>query len=129
MNRTVTVETLRCASDARGALFEPLDESGLGAQRNAHVVLSVPGAIRGNHLHRHSTETTVVYGPARVRWRDGAATQTMDIPQGEAWRFVFPPGVPHAYQNTGSGTMVLVSFSSAPHDPAAPDTEREAILA
>jgi dTDP-4-dehydrorhamnose 3,5-epimerase-like enzyme len=126
--RTTRFERIRCAVDARGALFEPIDDSRLREQRNAHVVLTAPGAIRGNHLHRLSTETTVVCGPARVRYREGAQVQTVDVPPAEAWRFVFPPGVPHAYQNTGTGTMVLVSFSTQPHDPGAPDTEREAIL-
>lgn len=152
---------LRQARDARGVVFEPLASAQLGAQRNVHVVLSAPGAIRGNHFHRVLHEVTVVMGPARVAWRPandaaskGAAGATsaagsaampaatapsgdaasmaqvdsVDVPPGEAWRFEFPPGIAHAYLNTGQETQVLVAFSSEPHDPANPDTYRDVVL-
>jgi len=124
----VKIEHLRCAVDARGALCEPLDAEALQRQRNAHVVLTAPGAIRGNHRHQHSTETTIIFGPARVAYREGTEIRTAHVPDGEAWRFTFPPGVPHAYQGTGNATMVLISFNTAVHDPAAPDTERDTVL-
>ena len=44
-------------------------------------------------------------------------------PEGQRWR-----GVIHAYRNTGSGVMILVSFSTLLHDPAGSDTRREVIL-
>jgi dTDP-4-dehydrorhamnose 3,5-epimerase-like enzyme len=50
------------------------------------------------------------------------------VPSGEAWRFEFPPGIAHAYLNTGHETQVLVAFSSEPHDPANPDTYRDVLL-
>lgn len=132
---------LRQARDARGVVFEPLDATGLAAQRNVHVVLSAPGAVRGNHFHRVLHEVTVVVGPARVAWRpatvaaEGAkvsaetsAAGSVDVPAGETWRFEFPPGIAHAYLNTGEATQVLVAFSSEPHDPANPDTYRDPVL-
>ena len=39
-----------------------------------------------------------------------------------------PPGVVHAFRNTGDAAMVLVSFSTNLHDPAGADTQREQIL-
>jgi len=36
--------------------------------------------------------------------------------------------VTHAYRNTGSAPMVLISFSTQVHDPQASDTIREQIL-
>jgi quercetin dioxygenase-like cupin family protein len=39
-----------------------------------------------------------------------------------------PPGVVHAFRNTGDAAMVLVSFSTNLHDPAGSDTLREQIL-
>ncbi len=140
------------ARDARGVVFEPLDAAQLAAQRNVHVVLSVPGAVRGNHFHQVQHEVTVVVGPARVRWRPVAAAgpavagargmagdiaadapptggiESIDVPAGEAWRFEFPPGVAHAFENTGHETQVLLSFSSQPHDPANPDTCRDPLV-
>ena len=39
-----------------------------------------------------------------------------------------PPGVVHAFRNSGDSAMVFVSFSTNLHDPAGADTEREQIL-
>lgn len=136
---------LRQARDARGVVFEPLDAQGLAMQRNVHVVLSAPGAVRGNHFHRVLHEVAVVVGPARVAWRpasiatdaapaSAAASATLpaagsvDVPAGETWRFEFPPGIAHAYLNTGEAMQVLVAFSSEPHDPANPDTYRDPVI-
>jgi dTDP-4-dehydrorhamnose 3,5-epimerase-like enzyme len=125
---TVMIERLRRAEDHRGYVYEPLDAQGLLAQRNVHVVLTRPGEIRGNHFHASGTEVTVVSGPARVRVKHGDELTTHDIPEGETWRFTFPAGVTHAFQNTGSGPLIIVSFNTLPHDPANPNTTREVIL-
>jgi dTDP-4-dehydrorhamnose 3,5-epimerase-like enzyme len=124
----VIVEPLRRALDARGQVFEPLDALGLAAQRNVHVVTTLPQHIRGNHYHHEGTEVSVVVGPARVRYRIGADVTTVDVPADEAWRFVFPPRVTHAFQNTGAGPMLIISFNTQAHDPERPDTTREVIL-
>ena len=127
-SETVTVEKLRRAIDVRGQVFEPLDALGLSSQRNVHVVTTLPGHIRGNHYHHEGSEVTAVMGPARVRYREGTQVTTLDIPPAEVWRFVFPPLVPHAFQNTGDDVMVIVSFNSMSHDPQRPDTQREVLL-
>jgi UDP-2-acetamido-2,6-beta-L-arabino-hexul-4-ose reductase len=123
---------LHQSRDARGVVFEPLDAAALAMQRNVHVVLSAPGAVRGNHYHRAQHEVTVVVGPARVAWRVAASAtapiETVDVPAGAAWRFEFPPGITHAFENTGRETQVLVAFASQPHDPANPDTFRDPLL-
>ncbi|HEY5809039.1 MAG TPA: hypothetical protein VIT67_13780 [Povalibacter sp.] len=125
---TVTVEKLRQAIDQRGLVFEPLDVPGLAAQRNVHVVTTGPGHIRGNHFHIQGTEVTAVMGPARVRYREDGVMRDVEVPRDETWRFTFPPRVAHAFQNTGTGPMIIVSFNTMPHDPAAPDTTRDVIL-
>ncbi len=124
----VTVEKLRRAVDTRGQVFEPLDALGLRGQQNVHVVLTEPGHIRGNHFHRAGTEVSVVVGPARVRYRDTGEITTVDVPAEEVWRFIFPPRVVHAFQNSGTAPMIIVSFSTLAHDPENPDTMREVIL-
>lgn len=124
----VIVESLRRAEDVRGQVFEPLDAAGLAQQRNVHVVTTLPGHIRGNHFHLKGTEVTVVVGPLRVRYREADEEITVDVPSGEVWRFVFPPRVPHAFQNTGDGVALIVSFNSEVHDPQHPDTQREVLL-
>lgn len=126
--RTTRIQPLSCHRDSRGSLFEPLDVDELSRQRNAHVVLTGPRQIRGNHWHRRSTETTVVVGPCLVRLKEPDGLRDVLVPEQEAWQFTLPPGVVHAYQNTGEGIMVLISFASEVHDPADPDTVREVIL-
>jgi UDP-2-acetamido-2,6-beta-L-arabino-hexul-4-ose reductase len=118
-------------SDARGAVFEPLNASELQGQRNTHVVLSEPGAVRGNHYHHKGTEITVVVGPAVVRYRaagSAAAFEEVTVPAGVAQRFTFPPGTVHAFRNPGPGVMILASFNTELHDQAAPDMAREVLI-
>lgn len=124
----VTVETVQYPTDARGLVLEPLGPDEFPAQRNAHLVLSVPGAVRGNHFHRIGTEVAVVLGPALVRYRDGSGLHEHSLEAGQAVRYVFPPGVPHAMLNTGTSPMIILSFNTEPHDPARPDVVREVLI-
>ena len=130
-NARVLLEPVKLNSDARGAVFEPLNAAELRVQGNTHVVLSEPGAIRGNHYHRVGTEITVVVGPALVRYRDvtgNGAVQEVAVAAGTAQRFSFTAGVAHAFSNPGPGVMVLASFNTEVHDPAAPDVVREVLI-
>lgn len=122
------IEPVTTHRDSRGALFEPLSDAALAAQKNAHVVLTQPGGVRGNHVHLTATETTSVVGPCLVRLKEGDRIRDVDVPTGAIWRFTIPPGVVHAYRNSGDGVMVLVSFSTNVHDPAGADTRRVEIL-
>jgi len=122
------IEPVGTYRDARGALFEPVDDTHLAGKRNAHVVLTEPGFVRGNHYHRVGTEIAVVTGPAQVRLKEEGVLRDLEVPAGETWRFTIPPGVTHAYRNPGPGTMFLIGFNSERHDPAAPDMVREEIL-
>jgi UDP-2-acetamido-2,6-beta-L-arabino-hexul-4-ose reductase len=125
---SVQIETIAMHADARGAVFEPLDDSELVRQRNTHVVLSEPGAIRGNHRHVVGSEITVVVGPAEVRYREAGTVHEVHVPAGVAQRFRFPAGVSHAFRNPGPGVMILASFNSEVHDPARPDLERDVLF-
>jgi dTDP-4-dehydrorhamnose 3,5-epimerase-like enzyme len=121
-------EIVRVARDARGLVFEPLDAAELAGQRNVHVVLTLPGDVRGNHHHRLATEIFALAGPALVRLRVGADVQDHAVPEGQVWRFTIPPGVAHAIRHGGTTPGTLVSFSSHPHDPQNPDTYRDVLL-
>jgi dTDP-4-dehydrorhamnose 3,5-epimerase-like enzyme len=127
VGRTV-IEVLKAFVDARGSLFEPLDDVELGRQRNVHVVLTAPGEVRGNHQHPASVEMTAVVGPCLVRLKESNEIRDVNVPAGQTWRFTIPPGVVHAYRNTGTAQMILVSFNTRVHDPERPDTVRETIL-
>lgn len=126
--RGATVQSVKTHRDARGTLFEPLTDAELQAQKNVHVVLSHPGEIRGNHVHRTAVETTTVVGPCLVRLKEAGTVRDIDVPAGEILRLTIPPGVVHAFRNTGDAAMVLVSFSTNLHDPSGEDTQREQIL-
>jgi dTDP-4-dehydrorhamnose 3,5-epimerase-like enzyme len=126
--RRATIQTVKTHRDARGTLFEPLTDAELHAQKNVHVVLTQPNEVRGNHVHRTAVETTTVVGPCRVRLKEEGEIKDIDVAAGDILRLTIPPGVVHAFRNTGSSAMVLVSFSTNLHDPEGADTQREQIL-
>lgn len=123
----VSIDKLRMASDVRGVVFEPLDAVGLSQQRNVHVVITMPGHVRGNHSHRMGTEVTTVLGPASVRYRENDIVTRLEVPAFEAWRFTFPPGIAHAFENCGNTPLIIVSFNTEAHDPDQPDTVRDPV--
>ncbi len=128
MSAAVVFEKIAMYADARGWVIEPIEEHRIAEQRNTHMVLTEPGAIRGNHVHHHATEVFVLVGPGLVRWREGGQVRDVIVPEGEAMRFTVPPGIAHAIKNTGSHPMVVMAFSSQPHDRANPDTVRDVVI-
>ena len=124
----VVVQSVKTHRDARGSVFEPLTDAELAGQKNVHVVLTQPNEVRGNHVHRTAVETTSVVGPCLIRLKEAGTIRDLEVPAGEIWRLTIPPGVVHAFRNTGESMMVLVSFSTNLHDPAGSDTLREQIL-
>lgn len=128
VNQAVRIDILACHSDMRGAVFEPLPGDELPDYRNVHIVISEPGAIRGNHAHVRGTEITAVFGPTLVRFRELGVLRDVCVPAGEVWRFCFPPGVPHAFLNTGDRLAIIASFNTEEHDRAAPDAVREVLI-
>jgi dTDP-4-dehydrorhamnose 3,5-epimerase-like enzyme len=122
------VQSVKTHRDARGSLFEPLTDAELAGQKNVHVVLTQPNGVRGNHVHKTATETTSVVGPCLVRLKEQGAIRDIEIPAGEICRLIIPPGVAHAFRNTGAQAMVLVSFSTRLHDPDGADTSKDEIL-
>ncbi len=124
----VTIDSIPPRSDARGVVFEPVDAGTLAQQKNFHTVITVPGAVRGNHFHRQGTEIIAVTGPALVRYREDGEIQEVEIPAAAVLRFIFPPGVSHAIQNTGPEPNVMVGFNTMTHDPEHPDTVEDILI-
>ena len=122
------IDEVSFPKDHRGFVIEPLDAERLPQQRNVHVAMTAPGAIRGNHYHEHSSEVSVVIGPALVRLREDGVLRDIQVPEGRAYRFVFPPGVSHAFQNTGASPLFLMAFNTTVFDPAKPDVVRDVLL-
>jgi dTDP-4-dehydrorhamnose 3,5-epimerase-like enzyme len=126
--RRATFQAVKTFRDPRGTLFEPLTDEELQAQKNVHVVLTQPNEVRGNHSHRTAVETTTVVGPCFIRLKEEGEVRDIQVADGELLRLTIPPGVVHAFRNTGSSAMVMVSFSTNLHDPQGADTQREQIL-
>jgi len=127
LNRA-TIQSVKTHRDARGALFEPLTDTELLMQKNVHVALTQPNETRGNHVHRTAVEITTVVGPCRIRLKEAGQIKDIDVAEGDILRLTIPPGVVHAFRNTGTAAMLLVSFSTNLHDPLGADTQREQIL-
>ena len=124
----VQYSKLPLSSDARGTVFEPLAVEEMLKQQNVHVVTSKPGVIRGNHYHVEGEETIIVIGPVLVRFRERDKDQEVEVTEGEVYRFIFPPGVPHAIKNTSDNANVLVAFNTKSHNRQHPDTVKEVLI-
>jgi dTDP-4-dehydrorhamnose 3,5-epimerase-like enzyme len=124
----VEIETLTVHGDPRGVVVEPAEAAMLPAQRNVHLVVTAPGAVRGNHYHERGTEIAVILGPARVRFRENGALRDVEVPAGAAYRFTIPPRVSHAFQNTGTAPMLLVAFNTEAFDRDHPDVFRDVLI-
>jgi UDP-2-acetamido-2,6-beta-L-arabino-hexul-4-ose reductase len=122
------IEPVTTHKDARGWVLEPIPPDAIGPQQNVHVALTEPGCVRGNHFHPRGTETAVVMGPALVRIRESGTIHDIIVPAGSPLRFIFPPGVSHAFQNTGQAPISIVAFNTEPHDPANPDLVRDILI-
>ena len=125
---SVQIEKVVLYADRRGFVFEPATEQELAGQKNTHVVVTEPGYIRGNHYHKKGREVLVLLGPALVRYREDGQVRDVDVPAGQALKFTFPPGVPHAFKNIGSQPMILAAFNTMVHDRANPDTVAEILI-
>lgn len=128
MKPSVIIEPISYPSDSRGLVLEPIGPDALPSQRNVHLVLTEPGCVRGNHYHARGTEITAVLGPGLFRYRDGDQVRDFLIPAGKAYRVIIPPGVGHAFQNTGTSVMTLIGFNTEVHDPEHPDVVRDVLI-
>jgi len=121
-------ERMRVVSDLRGVVFEPVESDAIMKYKNAHVVISGPGVIRGNHYHVNGEETMAVMGPAMVRIKEASGIADVEVPSGEVYQFIFHPGLSHAIKNLSDQFNVLMAFNTVVHDPQNPDTVRDVIL-
>ena len=124
----VKIEQLKIHDDNRGVVFEPTEDESIKLQKNCHVVVSKPGAIRGNHYHLSGTETLAVMGPALLRFKEGDEIVDFEVPFDQAYKFVIPPKVTHAIKNTGKQNNILIAFNTVQHDRNNPDVIKEILM-
>lgn len=119
---------LHVVLDSRGVVFEPIEPGEIERHKNVHIVVSGPGIVRGNHYHMKGEETMAVMGHALVRTKVDSEIIDIEVPAGEAYRFVFPPGMSHAIKNLSDQSNILMAFNTIEHDPLNPDTVKDIIL-
>jgi len=108
--------------DQRGALAEFLKLAGYGQIFISRTGL---GVTRGNHYHDLKVEKFVALeGEAIIRLRHMVSGAVVEYPvKGDEMRVVdIPPGWTHSIENTGSGELIVLFWSSEVFDPARPDT-------
>ena len=125
---SVPYERVNIVTDQRGFVLELLSCENFCSQRNAHIVVSLPGVVRGNHYHLKGRETITILGPSLVRFREQGVIEEAVVPDKEAWRFVFLPGVSHAFKNLSGEASILVAFNTLEHDPTQPDTRTDVLI-
>jgi dTDP-4-dehydrorhamnose 3,5-epimerase-like enzyme len=124
----IKIDQLNSPSDLRGTVFEPIEKESISAQKNIHVVISKPGAIRGNHYHLYGTETIAVVGPALLRFKEGDDIYDFEIPTNQVYKLVIPPKIAHAIKNTGKKDNILVAFNTVAHNSKKPDVISEMLM-
>ena len=109
----------------------PPDLDGRTTFGEIYITAAIPGAVKGNHYHRRTTEWFCV-----IRGRGRLVLQVMPGgPQEEilldesALRVVeVPPGIAHAFQNVGDGPLHVLAYADLPYDPADRDTVPVALI-
>ncbi|MEE4604890.1 MAG: hypothetical protein V2J65_26675 [Desulfobacteraceae bacterium] len=124
----VKIEQLKTHADIRGFVFEPIANELLSAQKNSHVVIIAPDAIRANHYHLYGTETIAVVGPALLRFKEGNDIYDVEVPSKQVYKFVIPPKVTHAVKNTGRKDNLLIVFNTVAHSSKKPDVVSEILM-
>ncbi|MFH1137533.1 MAG: cupin domain-containing protein [Pseudomonadota bacterium] len=75
-----------------------------------HLVVSRPGAVRGNHYHPDQAEWLFLCAGASIfSWEEDGAGRRVELTDG-AYLIRIPPGLPHAVVNQGDEDSLLLAF-------------------
>ena len=124
----VKIDQLKTHDDQRGIVFEPIENESINSQQNSHVVISKPGAIRGNHYHLYGTETLAVMGPALLRFKEENEIYDFEVPLKQFYKFIIPPYVTHAIKNKSKENNILIAFNTVSHNRNKPDVIKEILM-
>lgn len=113
---------LKVNADTRGFFTEVIRSPQAG---QFSVIVSKPGAQRGNHWHNHKLERfVVVSGSGWIRCRLIGSDECIDYNVSDEYIEVIeiPPGYIHRIDNTGSKDMVIIVWCNECYDHSIPDT-------
>ncbi len=114
----VVVEEFRIFRDDRGWLSELFRSDSLPEgfmPEMGYISLTYPGVIRGPHEHREQTDYFCFMGHFSLYLWDNRGTSptygnSMLIKNAEKMIVIVPPGVVHAYRNTGDSDGLVLNF-------------------
>ena len=119
------IKELAMFSDKRGWLTEILNDKPDQTIENIHYSYSKPGAVRGNHYHKHSTEwLCVTCGSGRIVLEDNATKEKKElVVSGDSPVLVkIPPKITHSIENCASVPMHLLMIMNEKHSSTYTDT-------
>lgn len=94
-----------------------------------HIVKSLPGEIRGNHLHPGVEEWLHVFGNQSIfHWQTADGEVHKRTIDNEYTIIRISAGVPHALQNPGPGDAYLVAFRTEQPTAESPVSEPAEIV-
>lgn len=112
--------------DSRGSLKKVLQQSRLDSDiREAYLLFTNPGAIRGNHYHRTTLEYFFVVqgtGAIALQGPGEEAPRVMEVSAEDNLLLKVPPGTAHAFKNKGEGQLIILALSTQEYSKEDPDT-------
>lgn len=123
MDNQVTFHNLSSEryDDSRGWTVNPFRSANICgmAPANVHIVVSKPGAIRGNHIHPRTREwLTVIDGRVRMCWTESAEDGRRARPRSAMVTgpvlIEIGPGIVHSIENCSDRDVYLLAFNDGP---------------
>jgi len=118
----VTVRKLARYTDKRGWLLECFREDEISQDIMpvmSYVSMTLPGVARGPHEHIAQTDYFCFMGSSAFTvhlWDNRAGSSAFGkkavlvLKEGDAFAVIVPPGVVHAYKNTGANPGLVLNF-------------------
>lgn len=117
----VLIKSFEKYSDQRGWLMELFRNDQLPDDLHpamSYVSMTRPGAARGPHEHKMQTDIFCFFGISQFRfylWDNRPDSSTfgknmiLDLDENQPCMIIIPPGVVHAYRNTGDKDGLLLN--------------------
>jgi UDP-2-acetamido-2,6-beta-L-arabino-hexul-4-ose reductase len=126
----VEVKKLAVIADNRGWLTELLKNEPSQTIEQIHFSVSKPGALRGNHYHKHRSEwLAVTSGVGKVFLEDNITKEKSEMMLSADCPALIKiyPNITHAIVNCGDALMHLLVITNQKHDSKDTDTYQKNI--